>query len=478
VSEICIRLDRLPLALELAAPLVKLMTTGQILAGLEHRFELLAAGRRDVHQRQTSMRATIEWSYNLLTPQEQQLFRVLGVFAGGFTLEAAEAICFGGVGQLRSLVDKSLCRRTEDGRFCLLETTREFALDRLRATGEIGETQGRHSDWFLQLAQASRIDLETHGGPFSLPQGPWAERLRAETDNFRAVLAWALQHDLPRGIELAATLNSPWHQRGQAWELVRWWERALATPAVEADLRAEALFGLATSLMMIGDDQRITELFNESLSLFRQVGNQRREGCVLLELGNLSIDQSALQQAMVFYEQALAIFRAIDEPSGVGHALNNIGIVLGEMGRIDQGQAALEEAINLAILNNSRSSLMAAKHSLGNLALARGDDRRAERCYREALTLAADSDERHHELHCLAGLACAAVLRNDASAAGRLWTVVSTSESRFGFRLNPDELERYTKILALVKAQPAYQAGVEAGRTISFEQAVQEQLAD
>ena len=477
VGEICLRLDRLPLALELAAPRVKLMTTSEILARLEHRLELLTASRRDVHQRQTTMRATIDWSYDLLPPWEQQVFRALGVFAGGCTFEAAEAVCSASVGQLQSLVDKSLVRRAEEGRFFLLETTREYALDRLRDTGELEEMQGRHSEWFFQLAQASRADLETHGGLFSLPQGPWVERLRAETDNFRAVLAWSLQHDLPKGIELAVILKSPWQKRGQAQEIARWWDRALATPtAVEADLRAEALFGLATSLMMIGEDQRIEELFKESLQLFRQTGNQRREACVLLELGNLSIDVGALPQAMAFDKQALDIFRRIDEPSGIGHTLNNIGTVLGDMGRFDECEATLEEAINLATLHDSTSSLVAAKHSLGNLALARGDVRKADRFYREALALAADPDERHAELHCLAGLACVATLHNDLGGAGRLWTVVRTSEDRLGFRLNPDELERYTKILALVETQPAYQAGVEAGRTISFEQAVQEQL--
>jgi predicted ATPase/DNA-binding SARP family transcriptional activator len=477
VGEICRRLDRLPLALELAAPRVKLMTTSQILDRLVDRFDLLAGSRRDVHERQMTMRATIDWSYDLLPPGEQQVFRALGVFAGGFTLEAAEMVCWARVGQLQSLVDKSLVRRAEDGRFVLLETTREYALDRLRDTRELEEMQARHSEWFYQLAQASRVDLETHGGMFSLPRSPWAERLRAETDNFRAVLAWALQHDLPRGIQLAVSLKGTWLQRGQAREIARWWERALAAfTAVEPDLRAEALYGLATSLMMIGEDRRIAELLNESLQLFYQTGNHRQEACALLELGNLSVDNGALRQAMTYYEQALAIFRRIDEPSGVGHALNDIGAVLSDMGQLDEGEAALEEAINLAILHDSRSSLVAAKHTLGNLALARGDVRKAEQCYREALALAADPEERHPQLHCLAGLACVAALRTDAGGAGRLWTIVRTSEGRLGFRINPDELERYTKILALVESQPAYQTGVEAGRTISFEQAVHEQL--
>jgi predicted ATPase/class 3 adenylate cyclase/Tfp pilus assembly protein PilF len=477
VGEICVRLDRLPLALELAAPRVKFMTTSQILDRLEDRFELLTASRRDVHQRQTTMRATIDWSYDLLPPWERQLFRVLGAFAGGFTIEAAEAVCVARVDQLQSLVDKSLIRRAEDGRLFLLETTREYALDLLRQTGELEEMQARHSEWFFQLAQASRADLETHGGIFSLPRSPWAERLRAETDNFRAVLAWALQHDLPRGIQLAVYLKGPWHQRGQAREIARWWERALATPtAVEPDLRAEALYGLATSLMMIEEDQRITELLNESLQLFRQTGNQRQEACALLELGHLSIDLGALPNAMAYYEQALAIFRRIDEPTGVGHALNDIGAVLSDMGQFDEGEAALEEAIKLATLQDSRFSLLAAKHTLGNLALARGDAPKAEQCYREALALAADPEERHAQLHCLAGLASAAALRNDGAGAGRLWTVVRTCEGHLGFRLNPDELERYTNILVLVETQPMYQAGVEVGRTIPFEQAIQEQL--
>ena len=189
VGEICRCLDCLPLAIELASTRVKLMSTGQILTRLERRLELLSGGRRDAPGRHVTMRAAIDWSYDLLEPAEQRVFRGLAVFAGSFELEAAEKVCSSGIDQLQSLADKSLLRRLEDGRFLLLETTRDYALTRLGDTGELAGMQDCHAQWFFELAQSFRADLETHGGLFSGPQGPWVERLRADTDNFRAVLA-------------------------------------------------------------------------------------------------------------------------------------------------------------------------------------------------------------------------------------------------------------------------------------------------
>ena len=215
VGEICDRLDRLPLAIELASTRVKLMTTDQILARLEQRFELLKGSRRDTPNRQSTMKAAIDWSYDLLSEEQRRVFRGLAVFVGTFELDAAETVCSTDIDALQSLVDKSLIEPAENGRVFMLETTRDYARIRLQDNDELADLQFRHAQWFFQEAKAIRRDMDSYGGLTGLPQGPTAHRLRADTDNFRAALAWSLEHDLSDGIELAITLYRPWIHRGQ-----------------------------------------------------------------------------------------------------------------------------------------------------------------------------------------------------------------------------------------------------------------------
>jgi predicted ATPase len=175
VGEICRRLDRLPLALELASTRIKLMSTSQMLTRLERRLDLLGKGMRDRPDRQATMRATIGWSYDLLSEQEQALFRRLGVFAGSFELEAAEAVCNADLDDLQSLIDKSLLRHQQQDRFFLLELTREYALEQLNAAGETDQLRRRHADWFLKLVRAADRHLKSED------QRRWFSRLDADT---------------------------------------------------------------------------------------------------------------------------------------------------------------------------------------------------------------------------------------------------------------------------------------------------------
>ena len=198
MGEICRRLDRLPLALELASTRVKLMSTAQMLSRIERRLDLLSKGRRDAPDRQATMRATIGWSYDLLPEAEQALFRRLGVFAGSFELEAAEAVCGADLDGLQSLIEKSLLRRDGRGRFFLLELTREYALEQLHAAGR-GSGTAPASRRLVPAARKAR-----RRAPESAEQGRWLLRLDADTDNLRAVLAWCSEHDPAGAIELAS----------------------------------------------------------------------------------------------------------------------------------------------------------------------------------------------------------------------------------------------------------------------------------
>jgi tetratricopeptide (TPR) repeat protein len=182
------------------------------------------------------------------------------------------------------------------------------------------------------------------------------------------------------------------------------------------------------------------------------------------------------RQAIAFYEQALAVPRRIDDPVGASTTLNNIANVLVDTGRYEQAESALAEAIHLSTASGNRNLLGSQRHSLGDLALVRGDVQKADTCYHEGLAIAVDLVDTDDEFHCLAGLACVAALRNDANAAGRLWTVAITWQDRLSLRIDEASLQRSKKILTPMESNSAYRAGVEAGQTVSFDQAVQEQL--
>ena len=193
--EICRRVDRLPLAIELAAARVRVLGTTQLLSRLERRLPLLTSGTRDAPERQRTLRATIEWSYDLLDPDEQRLVARLAVFAGSFDLAAAEIACGATVDGLERLVEQSLLRRWASGRLGMLETIREFCLERLERDPEHDRLRRRHAEWYLTLAKQTE-------------QAVWFSRLAAEIDNLRAALAWSLEQDIALGLELASTLSS------------------------------------------------------------------------------------------------------------------------------------------------------------------------------------------------------------------------------------------------------------------------------
>src|SRR5580692_1272161 len=244
IDAICERLDRLPLALELAATRVKLLSEQQLLTRMEQRLPLLAGGRRDLPERQRTMRATIAWSYDLLSEPEQRLFTRLAVFVGSFELEAAEQICDAELDAMRSLIDKSLVRHADNGRLFLLQTTREYALEQFDSSDERDEIRARHARWYFALGVGDR------DGPREGTDDPI--RLRQDAANVGLALAWALDHDIAAALPLADAVFAPWLGDGRIRELERWYERALADPtALSTGDRAQALAGLGSALVFL-----------------------------------------------------------------------------------------------------------------------------------------------------------------------------------------------------------------------------------
>jgi predicted ATPase len=367
-GELCVRLDNLPLALELAAARTKLFSPAQLLERLGQRLDLFKGGR-DADPRQRTLRATIEWSYELLTPDEQRLFAGLAVFAGGCRYEAAEAVCDADEDTLQSLLDKSVLRRrkvrgrTGDPRFWMLETIREFALEQLGESGEEDDVRRRHAEYFRDLAEWARPRLLTASQRITVQQ------LGDEVDNLRQAIAWSL--DYAPGVALAITsaLEDFWLLRGHLAEARRWLERGLTAAATQPPaLRARALGAAAWVALRQVDPEGVTR----------------------------------------FAEEGLAIAREIQETSSMVTCLTAIGVVTAWSGDREQAELLHREAAELARAHGDQASLSTLVAMLGELEFGRGDFAAALELYEEALRLFRALGDDWNSAICLVnvGLAC------------------------------------------------------------------------
>jgi len=326
ICEICTRIDGLPLAIELAAARIKLLSPQALLARLEKRLQVLTRGVQDLPERQQTLRNTISWSYNLLNANEQRLFRLLSVFVGGCTFEAVDAVCraSGGVAGdvldgVASLLDKSLLSQLEqddgeqeDWRLYMLETIREYGLESLEASGEAEATRYAHACYYVSFAKEAEVEL---GGA---EQARWLERLEREHDNLRAVMQWSLEdveEEEGRGriemaLQLGGALRRFWIRRGHYTEGRHFLERLLGrSSGAAALLRAKALLTAARLALGQGDYERGEELCEESLALRQTLGDTWGTAISIGSLGNVAHTQGAYERAIALYEESLALFR-------------------------------------------------------------------------------------------------------------------------------------------------------------------------
>ena len=327
VAEIAARLDGLPLAIELAATRIKVLAPDQLLARLERRLSLLTSGPRSLPERQRTLRATIAWSHDLLEPDERRLFARLSVFTGGWTFESAEAVCDpGGLGLdaldgLTSLVDKSLIRRAEPpgrpARFSMLETIREFGLERLEASGDLEPTRRRHAEHYLGLAAEAEPHL---GGP---DQGRWLDRCEQEHANLRAALGWAVDQGQAGPAQAAAgALWRFWQQRGHLTEGRQWLDEALAMPSGlgPTPARAKALTG-AGGIAWWSDRAAARAFYDEALAIERRLGDPARLAEALYNEAFAVADEHDLDTAARLLDEALALFRQVGDERGAARVL-------------------------------------------------------------------------------------------------------------------------------------------------------------
>ncbi|HEY6745791.1 MAG TPA: tetratricopeptide repeat protein, partial [Mycobacteriales bacterium] len=375
VAQICQGLDGLPLAIELAAARMTVLSPQALLARLDRRLALLTDGAQDVPERLRTMRAGIAWSYDLLSGPQQSLFRRLAVFAGGFGLSAAEFIYPSerppALDTVAALVDQSLLQRiTTDGvepRFAMLETIGEFAMERLVDSGEETEASRSHAAYFRQLAESAESGLR---GP---DQQEWRDKLEADLDNLRAALAWgtsasAEDEDAAHGLRLAGALWYFWFQRGLPGEGRRWLARALARARTAGADRAQALLGAGTLAWRQGDFSDARVHLDESVALWRDTADRRGQAEALHVLGHVEFDQRDYAAAQALFEESLAAYQLAADTPGSLPLMADLGLVAYHRGDYAQAGVVFEESLAQFRRHGLKDRIAGALNLSGDLA--------------------------------------------------------------------------------------------------------------
>ncbi len=430
VAELCRRLDGLPLALELAAARVRLLSPPDLLARLGRRLPLLTGGARDAPARHQTLRAAIEWSYDLLAPGEQALFRRLAVFAGGCVLEAAEAVCAGGLrfdllDAMQALVDHSLLRQEEaangaggPSRLEMLETVREYALERLEASGEAGALRAAHAAHHLDLAERAELALR---GPQQLL---WLDRLEREHDNLRPALRWfADAGESQRGLRMAAALVPFWDAHGHWREGRECIEGLLALRQAQAPtaepiaVLGRALCGAGTLAFQQGDTHAAAAYGYRSLDLARDAGDDRAVGRVHNLLGHVTSLRGDYATARGHFEASLAVWRELKDGGGISDALIGLGTLAAYERDLAGGRALWEEALDLQREIGNRRNIATLLSYLGKMTAYDREFGRARELLEEALVLSRGLGDRGAVAYVLSSLGVAATLSGDFPAA-------------------------------------------------------------
>jgi predicted ATPase/class 3 adenylate cyclase len=439
VSAICRRLDDLPLALELAAARVKALTTEQILERLEQRLPLLTGGARDLPERQRTLRAAIEWSYELLDEPERQLFGRLGVFRGGCTLEAAEAAADADVETLQSLVDKSLLRHIGD-RYWMLETIREYANELAD-----NEMRRRHADYFIELAEEA--DPHLRGDP-----GEWLDRLEGEHNNFRAALDWlATAGETQLSLRLAGSLQRFWFQKGHFAEGVRRLESALGADESPTAARAKALDGSAMLTIYERDTHTGAKRAEEALALHEALGDEWGSANSLSLFGHALADEGEFWRARPIFEEALRRFRAVGDKHYILLTQYVLAWMYGETDDPEGDQELLERTLREARAAGNKRMTALALRRVSMHASAEGRFDEALAMLHEAYTTYKSVGDRSLVGDVLTRIASVLVARGKPTDAARVLSKGDTVAREMALRRRP-VLERvYEETLAAIR---------------------------
>ncbi len=541
VSQICTRLDGLPLAIELAATRVASLSLGEILAGLGH-VRLGQGTMRNLPARQRTVRGAINWSYELLQPPERTLFRRVGVFAGGCTLAAIESVCqspdlplpsaepaadFSIVDACQALIEKSLLRRDSgkanrdgEGRYVMLEVLREFALEKLRASGEEQAVRRRHGEYYMALAEDTRPGLD---GP---KQGEVLEALEAESDNIRGVFEWSLEHGPETaeiGLRLGGALGRFWMIRSQANEGRRWLEQVLAASASVATIRpffriraltaagglandqgdylaglplreqalslaqadgdkrviATCLLNVGSTLYDLGEYSRTATFYEQALTLHREIGSRTGIAITLFNMGWAARMQGDRARARELYEECLAIRRELGDQYGIANALGDLGVIALDEADYDRARALLDESLSIRQQINDMRGFAFCLVQLARLASA--EHRYAQACegYRDGLTLFQKVGDRSGIASCFEWLAELCQSREQVVYGVRLWGAAAALRQVVRSPIAPADRARHKEAVARARrrlGQKAFARAWAEGGAMTLEDAIASSL--
>ena len=527
VAEICARLDGLPLAIELAAARVKVLSPPLMLARLSSRLQLLTGGPRDLPQRQQTLRAAIDWSYELLTAAEQKLFRRLSVFAGGCNLEGAEAVCdaksdldLNLLDGMASMLDKSLVQKIEqttgESRFVMLETIREYALEKLKASGELPFTKRAHAAYCLVLAEEETTEQSGTQGI------EWQQRFALEHDNFRAALEWLTETgDAEWGLRLATALFRFWELRDYLAEGRDRLGKLLkvAGAAAPTKARSRALFaagvlageqgdyasgdallvesqdiarqlgdktGVAVSLNALavlacdrGDVANARALFEEGLVLWREVGDQKAVARALSNLANVLKVQGDYERAYALHVECLSIFRELRDRTGVAWSLNYQGDIARDHGDTAAARALYEQSLEIFRELSDGWGIAGTLADLGNLAREQGDYSTARSLYSESIELFQELDHKRGVARLLECSACLSVAQHEAERSLRLAGAAAALRQNIGAPLTHAEQATLEASLQAARKMLSDTAGARAwseGWALPIEKAIEDVL--
>jgi len=472
VAEICVRLDGIPLALELAAARVAVLPVEQIVRLLDQRFRLLASGSRSDLPRHQTLRALLDWSYELLDEAERQFFARLSVFAGGWTLAAAEVVGAGDVIAkddvvylLIALVEKSLVVADDDGdRYRMLETVREYAREKLAITGGANAVRERHRNFFLALALNAEPNL---AGP---EQAIWLQRLEDEHDNLRSALEYCLAATSgpDAGLRLCGALHWFWIMRGYRAEGLDWCVRALRSEGIEKRTpeRAMALQAAGILAYHLGDFPAARAYHEDSLAMARELRDQKGIARAAILLGQLRLRQGEPAAAHALSEEALAISRTLDDPSLTQQSLNGLGNAALDMGEYPIAQSLYEESLAIARERADRVRIAILLNNLGYVTFLQGEYSAARTLHEESLAIRRELKDPGGIAYSLSGLGEVALQHGDYPAAGAFFRDALSIRRELGDKMGIAELlEKQAAVIgAMGNALRAAQLGGAAER--------------
>src|SRR5579871_3380539 len=488
LASVCHRLDGIPLAIELAAARIRSLSVQAIAARLDDRFHLLTGGSKLVMPRQQTLQAAIDWSYDLLTEPERALLARLSVFAGGWTLEAAEQVGAGDISPhgsieaedifevLTSLTDKSLViadTEREKARYRLLETVRQYAGDRLAEREERAEFRARHRDHFLALAEEANEKL---AGP---EQAHWLAVLEEEHDNLRLALAFCLEEPEggEAGLRLGAALQEFWWTRGHLSEGREHFAALLAHPGAQAHtrMRANALNGAAVLAYYQGDYASARARFEECLAIHRELGKGLGIAAALSNLGSVLFEQGEYASARALFAESLEILRTQGDRLSMAYSLGNLGNVAFLQGDYASARTMQEECLAIQREFGDRQGIANSLSNLGNIAFAQGDYPLARSLFVQGLAIQREMGNRRGIAASLEAFGSLAVTEQRPERAARLWGATLTLCAAIGLNLPSHERERYEREAEAVKqalGEAAFHAAWQEGSALTWEQAI------